>query len=429
MPPSAPWICRTCLRALRQPLTRQFVRQATTAAGDSKLAPALLTRAQNLSAEYENLQSTLEKSFSQAAAKRAGEISSVAGALAAYNNSRSSIDDLTSLLADPDSDAELASIARDELATEEEKLVMLEKELGRSLAPKDQFDELPCMIEFRPGPGGTESRYFTDTLFNMYQSLCQRRGMRTNVLKYESADSAGDNKSAEGELPLQEAVLEILDPGAYGQFRTEAGMHRVQRVPSTEAKGRVHTSVAALWVLPLFPETGAGSSIDPDDPESEFYVDQSEVKVETMRARGAGGQHVNKTESAIRITHIPTGESVSMQDHRSQGRNRQEAWKILRSRIADKRREQREAEAAQLRDSVLTVNQIHRGEKIRTYNYNQDRCTDHRAGFDTNNLRDVLEGGESLDKVMAASREWMLQRDIEMLTLEEEAKQKKQQKK
>ena len=285
------------------------------------------------------------------------------------------------------------------------------------------------MLEFRCGPGGTESRFFTDTLFQMYTKLCQRRGYRTNVIKYETAESVGDRSSSVGELPLHEAILEVTDPGMYGLFRSEAGMHRVQRIPSTESKGRVHTSVAAMWVLPLFPESGnvsAGAGeFNVDDPTSDFYIDPQEVRVETMRARGAGGQHVNKTESAIRLTHMPTGETVSMQDHRSQQRNRQEAWKLLRSRIADKRREQREAEAARLRDSVLTVKQIHRGEKIRTYNYNQDRCTDHRANFDVHNLQDVLEGGETLDKVMEAARDWLASKDIELLTLEEEAKAKK----
>lgn len=281
------------------------------------------------------------------------------------------------------------------------------------------------MLEFRPGPGGTESRYFTDTLFQMYKALCARRGYRANVLKYETADAAGDSKSSSGEIPLQEAVLEIADQGAYDMFRTEAGMHRVQRIPSTENKGRVHTSATALWVLPLFPENGNGGDFNVDDPTSDFYIDPQECRIETMRARGAGGQHVNKTESAIRITHIPTGQVVSMQDHRSQMRNREEAWKLLRSRVADQRRTAREAEAVKLRDSVLTAAQVHRGEKIRTYNYNQDRCTDHRAGVDVHNLPDVLEGGETLDRIMEAARDWMVGKDMENLMLEEEAKAKK----
>lgn len=323
-------------------------------------------------------------------------------------------------------DEELALIAREELELEKGKLIALTRGLGASLTPRDPYAELPCMLELRPGPGGTESRYFTDTLFKMYQGLCARRGYTVKVLKYDFADSAGDKSSSSGELPLQEAVLEISDQGAYDIFRTEAGMHRVQRIPSTESKGRVHTSAAAVWVLPLFPESGASpGDFNVDDPTSDFYIDPTECKIETMRARGAGGQHVNKTESAIRITHHPTGQVVSMQDHRSQARNRQEAWKLLRSRIADQRRAAREAEAAALRDSVLTAAQVHRGEKIRTYNYNQDRCTDHRAGLDVHNLPSVLEGGDTLDRIMEAAKDWMVKRDLESLILQEEAKAKK----
>ena len=162
--------------------------------------------------------------------------------------------------------------------------------------------------------------------------------------------------------------------------------------------------------------------MDVDNPESDFYINPQDVKIETMRARGAGGQHVNKTESAIRMTHIPTGTTVSMQDDRSQQRNRDSAWKMMRSRIADQRREQREEEAARLRNTVLSKAQITRGDKIRTYNYNQDRCTDHRAGLDVRNLPGVLEGGENLDKIMEAAKDWMVGKDIEMVILEEEMK-------
>lgn len=328
-------------------------------------------------------------------------------------------------MADDEQDPDLAAIARDELQAEEEKLASLEKNLSASLTPQHPFADMPCMIEFRPGPGGLEGRYFTDSLFKMYKALCARRGYRANVLKYEMADAAGDQSSSAGENPVQEAILEIQDQGAYDLFRSEAGMHRVQRIPSTESKGRVHTSAVAVWVLPSFPEggsSGAGGEADADDPESDFYVNPQEVRVETMRARGAGGQHVNKTESAIRMTHLPTGTTVSMQDHRSQQRNREDAWKLLRSRIAGQRAELRMHEAARLRNSVLAQAQITRGDKIRTYNYNQDRCTDHRAGLDVHNLPDVLDGGETLDRVMDAAKEWLVAREIDMVIAEEEAK-------
>ncbi|PHH85809.1 hypothetical protein CDD83_11140 [Cordyceps sp. RAO-2017] len=161
----------------------------------------------------------------------------------------------------------------------------------------------------------------------------------------------------------------------------------------------------------------ASDASDSSTPDS-----KADVRVETMRARGAGGQHVNKTESAIRITHMPTGVVVSMQDHRSQQRNREDAWKVLRSRIASQRVEQREAEAARLRSSVLDQSQITRGDKIRTYNYGQDRCTDHRAAVDVHNLPDVLEGGDTLDRVMQAARDCLVDGEIRALVAEEEAK-------
>lgn len=383
----------------------------------STLAPSLLHRARTLAAEHDELKNKLQVSFDTANAKRVGELQRVAAALREWDSVRDSVEELTIMGQEPS----LASVAREELQVETAELEALEKKLAASLTPRHPFADLPCMVELRPGPGGLEGRYFADTLFNMYKTLCARLGLRARVLKYELSESAGDQSSTAGESPLQEAVLEIQDAGAYDTFRGEAGMHRVQRIPSTESKGRVHTSAVAVWVLPSFPENSSGD-MNVDDPESDFYVDPQDVRIETMRARGAGGQHVNKTESAIRMTHAPTGTVVSMQDHRSQQRNREDAWKVLRSRIASQRVEQREAEAARLRSSVLSQSQITRGDKIRTYNYNQDRCTDHRAGFDVHNLPDVLEGGETLRRVMRAAKEWLVAEDIRALVAEEEAK-------
>lgn len=388
------------------------------------LAPSLLQRAQSLSAEHDELQKTLSTSFDSTKAKRVGELARVATALAAWNKAHASVAELTAMIDDPSQDPDLAEIARDELDAEKARLEPLGKDLSASLTPRHPYADFPCLIEFRPGPGGLEGRYFTDTVFKMYKALCARRGYRASVLKYEMADGAGDQSSAAGEMPVQEAVIEVQDAGAFEIFRSEAGMHRVQRIPSTESKGRVHTSAVAVWVLPSFPESGAPTDMDFDDPESDFYVNPQDVKVETMRARGAGGQHVNKTESAIRLTHHPTGTTVSMQDHRSQQRNREDAWRVLRVRIADQRRQQREEEAARLRSSVLSQSQITRGDKIRTYNYNQDRCTDHRAGLDVHNLPDVLQGGDTLDRVMEAAREWLVGQDVALVIAEEEAKAK-----
>lgn len=404
---------------------RQCKSTAETATAPG-LAPSLVRRAKSLSAEHDALRKSLATTFDPLKAKRAGELHRVAAALAAWRESLSSMSELQSMADDPGQDPDLASIARDELCIERDRVEALERNLSASLTPRHPFSDMPCMIEFRPGPGGLEGRYFADSLFKMYRALCVRRGYRASVLKYEMAEAAGDQSSSAGEWPLQEAILEVQDAGAYDVFRSEAGMHRVQRIPSTESKGRVHTSAVAVWVLPSFPQSAAASDDHVgDDVESDFYVNPQEVRIETMRARGAGGQHVNKTESAIRMTHIPTGTTVSMQDHRSQQRNREDAWKLLRSRIASQRAEQRQEDAARLRNSVLPQTQITRGDKIRTYNYNQDRCTDHRAGLDVHNLPDVLDGGDTLDRVMDAARDWLVGKEIEGVIAEEEAQLKR----
>lgn len=384
----------------------------------SSLPLVLLERARKLAAEHDQLQEKLAADFDSKIAKRAGEIAGVASALREWDTAQSSLSELRALLQSKDD--EMRQLAQEELQTTHEQMGSLGHKLSASLTPKDPYAEMPCILEFRPGPGGIEGRFFTDSLFKMYQLYCQRKGYRTKVVKYEAADGAGDLKGSDGELPLQEAVLEVQDPGAYDVFRTEAGMHRVQRVPVTESKGRTHTSAVAVWVLPAFPETGAGAN-DVNNPESDFYIDPTEVRTETMRARGAGGQHVNKTESAIRLTHMPTGVQVSMQDQRSQQANRDTAWKILRSRLAVARREAREEEAAKLRDNVLSKDKLTRGDKIRTYNYSQDRCSDHRSGVDTHNLPDVLAGGTMFEKILDSVREWRLAQDIETVIAQEEA--------
>ncbi|KAI1336707.1 release factor [Xylariaceae sp. FL0016] len=411
---NAQWMCRRCIKALASPLARQTIRLASTEASIT-LPPALLQRARNLRSEHDKLSAALEANFDTNTAKKVGELSRVASALKEWDAAQSSVTELTALL--QSKDEELRQLAHDELTTTTENLDSLSTALSASLTPRDPFADMPCLLEIRPGPGGLEGRYFADAVFRMYRMYCARVGLRTKVVKHEVVDG-GD--TAAGESPLQEAVLEIQDVGAYDKFRGEAGMHRVQRVPATETKGRTHTSAVAVWVLPAFPENGV-TDADFNDPNSLFYIDPGEVKAEKMRAGGAGGQHVNKTESAIRLTHEPTGITVSMQDHRSQHRNREDAWAILRSRIAQKRREAQEEEAQALRNSVLSMDKITRGDKIRTYNYSQDRCTDHRSGLDVHNLPDVLRGGDSLDSLMDSTKDWLVKRDIEALIAEETA--------
>jgi peptide chain release factor 1 len=285
-----------------------------------------------------------------------------------------------------------------------------------SLVPVHPFAHLPCLLEIRPGAGGSEAAIFAGDLFRMYQAFCNRNGFRTNLLKYENV-----NGTTEAGVPLSEAIIEIENDAAYGVFRCEAGIHRVQRVPATETKGRTHTSAASVHVLPSLQENSEAQE-DFENPESDYYIDQKEIKLEVMRASGAGGQHVNKTESAVRLTHIPTNTVVSMQDSRSQHKNKESAWSLMRSRIAQLRREKREEEMVNLRRSVVGVAKMGRGDKVRTYNWGQQRVTDHRSGITVHDLDDVMEGGQTLEKVMESVRGWLMERDVEALIAEESQK-------
>ncbi|KAL5606472.1 hypothetical protein BROUX41_002879 [Berkeleyomyces rouxiae] len=408
----------------------QTVRRASnnSSGSDTALPPALLQRAQAQSAEYTQLKAQLDQDFSAATAKRVGELAGVASALGQWEAARAALAELESLLRAPDADAdaELRQMAADELAATHAQLAAQTRALTAALTPRHPFAAMPCLMEFRPGPGGMEGRFFADSLFKMYRQYLDGKGLAVRVVKYEMSDSAGDSTGADGEMPLQEAILEVADTGAYDLLRGEAGMHRVQRIPATESKGRTHTSAVAVWVLPAFPESAAGAASAGEDgwdnPESDFYLDAEEVRVEVMRARGAGGQHVNKTESAVRLTHVPSGTVVAIQDSRSQQRNKEAAWRLLRSRVAQQRREAREEQAYALRNAVLAKDKMTRADKIRTYNYGQDRCTDHRSGLDVHNLPDVLQGGEMLDKVVVSVREWLVARDIRAMMADEEAK-------
>lgn len=292
--------------------------------------------------------------------------------------------------------------------------------LKKSLIPRHPFADLPCLLEIRPGAGGDEAGLFAYEMLRMYMTFCSRRGLRPRILKEDVVDGPAEDR-------LSEAVIEVESDGAYDILRTESGVHRVQRVPATEAKGRTHTSAVSVMVLPSFPDSASGldSALNFEDPNSDYYVDPQEVRVEKMRAGGAGGQHVNKTESAIRLTHIPTGTVVSMQDERSQQANRRKAWQVLRAKLAEARQEAREQELVELRRGILGgVARMGRGDKIRTYNFGQSRCTDHRSGITTHNLYDVLDGGDGLETVMESVRTWMTDREVEAMLAEELAQAK-----
>lgn len=326
-----------------------------------------------------------------------------------------SVAELTSMIQDSSTDPELRSLASDDLAETRTQLANASQNLITSLVPVHPFAHLPCLLEIRPGAGGSEAAIFAGDLFRMYQAYCNRNGFRTNILKYENV-----NGTTEAGIPLSEAIIEVEDENAYGVFRCEAGVHRVQRVPATETKGRTHTSAASVHVLPSLQENSAEEQ-DFDDPESDYYIDPKEVKVEVMRASGAGGQHVNKTESAVRLTHTPTNTVVAMQDSRSQHKNKEKAWTLLRSRIAQSRREKREEEMANMRRSVIGVAKMGRGDKVRTYNWGQQRVTDHRSGTTVHDLDDVMQGGQTLSAVMESVRAWLMERDVEAWIADEAA--------
>jgi peptide chain release factor 1 len=328
------------------------------------------------------------------------------------------ITELNSLIGDPESDAELRSLAIEDLEQTQTQLPIVSEKLKSSLIPQHPFATLPCLIEIRPGAGGAEAGIFAYDLLRMYMSFCSRRGLRTSIVKQDMEEATADDC-------ITEAVVEIETPGSYDILRSEIGVHRVQRVPATETKGRTHTSAVSVMVLPNFPETGGGGSDDAinfEDPNSDYYVNPQEVRSEKMRAGGAGGQHVNKTESAIRLTHIPTGLTVSMQDSRSQHANRKKAWQVLRARLAARRREAREEEMVQLRRGAMGgVARMGRGDKVRTYNFSQSRCTDHRSGTTVHDLDSVLDGGYGLETVMDSVRTWLVDRDVELMMAADQA--------
>jgi peptide chain release factor 1 len=280
------------------------------------------------------------------------------------------------LLAPSADDPELAAMARDEIAAAEADLARLDAALQAALIPKDPDDARNAFVEIRAGTGGDESALFAGDLARMYLRWCERQGWRTEVLS-ESASELGGYK---------ELVLRVEGDGAYGRLRFESGGHRVQRVPATESQGRIHTSACTVAVLP-----------EPDAAE-EVQLNPAELRIDTFRASGAGGQHVNKTDSAIRITHLPTGLVAECQDDRSQHRNKAKAMAVLAARLRERERVEREAKEAATRKSL--VGSGDRSDRIRTYNFPQGRVTDHRINLTLYKLGAVMDG--DLDELVAA---------------------------
>ena len=271
------------------------------------------------------------------------------------------------MAADLDSDAEMRALAEEEMRAARDRLPDIEHRLNLLLLPKDAADEKNAILEIRAGTGGDEAALFAADLFRMYQRYAEQHGWRFDPMQVSDTGIGG----------YKEAVVEIKGKGAFARLKYESGVHRVQRVPETESGGRIHTSAATVAVLP-------------EAEEIDVTIEEKDLRIDTFRAQGAGGQHVNTTDSAVRITHIPTGVVVSQQDEKSQHKNRAKAMKVLRSRIYEAERTAKAAERAETRKTQ--VGSGDRSERIRTYNFPQGRVTDHRISLTLHKLDRVLEG-------------------------------------
>ena len=297
------------------------------------------------------------------------ELQSVAETYRAYQRAEADLEQAKELLGDP----ELGEMAKEELADAKERLSKLEQELRILLLPKDPNDEKNVILEIRGGVGGEESALFAHSLFRMYSMYAERRGWKIEIANLNETELGG----------VKEVSAIIEGAGAYSRLKFESGVHRVQRVPETEAGGRIHTSTVTVAVLP-------------EQDEVSFQLDPKDLQIDTYRSSGAGGQHVNKTESAIRITHLPTGTVVECQDERSQYKNKDRAMKILASRLyAAEQEKQASAIAVERRSQVGTGM---RNERIRTYNFPQGRVTDHRIGLTLYKIDQIMNG--DLDEIM-----------------------------
>jgi len=300
------------------------------------------------------------------------EVSSVAALYERFSEREAGLAQAQDMLADP----EMAGMARDEIAAIEAELPELEDELQRMLLPKDPDDARNTFVEIRAGTGGDESALFAGDLLRMYTRYAERQGWRTEIVS-ESGGEVGGYK---------EIVIRIVGAGAYGKLKFESGGHRVQRVPATETQGRIHTSACTVAAL-----------AEPDEAQA-VQINPADLRIDTYRASGAGGQHVNKTDSAVRITHLPTGIVAECQDDRSQHRNKAKAMQVLAARIKEKERSERAAKEAATRKGLIGSGD--RSDRIRTYNFPQGRLTDHRINLTLYKLQFIMEG--DLDEVIDA---------------------------
>ncbi|MCB9947391.1 MAG: peptide chain release factor 1 [Rhodospirillaceae bacterium] len=309
-------------------------------------------------------------------AKELSDLEPIAEAIGTLKAAESELADLAGLMADPDGDAEMKALAEEEFQALKTRIPEMEHQIRVMLLPRDEADAKNAILEVRAGTGGDEAALFAADLLTMYQRYAAIKGWRFEVMEASETGIGG----------IKEAVVNVTGRNVFSRLKFESGVHRVQRVPTTEAQGRIHTSAATVAVLP-------------EAEEVDLAIDDSDLRVDVFRASGAGGQHVNRTESAVRITHIPTGLAVVQQDEKSQHKNRAKAMKILRARLYEAERAARDAERAADRRSQ--VGSGDRSERIRTYNFPQGRVTDHRINLTLYKL-DRMMLGEALDEVIDA---------------------------
>jgi peptide chain release factor 1 len=304
------------------------------------------------------------------------ELGPVIDAIKAYREVADEIAGLEALLDDASTDAEMRALAAGEKPALEQRRAVLEQEIRLALLPKDAMDERNVILEIRAGTGGDEASLFAGDLFRMYERYAAKQGWKVEIISASEGAVGG----------YKEIIAEVRGRGAFSKLKFESGVHRVQRVPDTEGSGRIHTSAATVAVLP-------------EAEDIDVSINEADLKIDTMRAGGAGGQHVNKTESAIRLTHIPTGIVVFMQEDRSQHRNRAKAMAVLRSRLYDFERQK--YDAARAADRRGQVGSGDRSERIRTYNFPQGRVSDHRINLTLYKLPQIMEG-EALGEIIDA---------------------------
>jgi peptide chain release factor 1 len=302
------------------------------------------------------------------------ELEPVVAAIRTWQAAQAEITDIQALLDDPATEADMRALAETERIEKTAQIAALEHAIRLSLLPADADDEKSVILEVRAGTGGDEAALFAGDLFRMYERYAQAKGWKVEVLSTSEGTAGG----------FKEIIAEIKGRGVFARLKFESGVHRVQRVPDTETQGRIHTSAATVAVLP-------------EAQDVDVAINEADLKVDTMRAQGAGGQHVNKTESAIRLTHLPSGLVVFVQEERSQHKNRARALALLRSRLYDMERQRLASDRAA--DRRAQVGSGDRSERIRTYNFPQGRVTDHRINLTLYKL-DKVVAGDALDEII-----------------------------